>query len=226
MRGVWPLTLLLIPLRLAAADAGPAIAYAAVDGVVAFHRLASDQNLYPWERAEATRQDHAARKNGATAVLVSNAGGFADFTYYLYRPGTTVHPQQWHARGLLGEWGRVGEFMLETPHLVKYRRWRGTDYILKSVPIHVDGAHQPFIADRAFIADQHWSQRLQRIRGPGQGAACGPAGDSPEGHEIERRLREEGPTATIGGRVCLVEGVYLRDLDAQVLANRRNDRGR
>src|SRR6187551_1689973 len=117
------------------------VAYAAVSGVATFKRLHSGDPLYPWERAEFEREQREARRRGEEpAILISNGGSHVDFTYYLYRLGNTRHTQSWKARGLLGEWGHVREFILEGPHLVKFRNWRGTNYMMNSVLIHTDGA--------------------------------------------------------------------------------------
>ncbi|MEO8314124.1 MAG: hypothetical protein ABI645_04950 [Pseudomonadota bacterium] len=207
------------------APAADGTGYAVVDGVVTFRRIkGGDPNgLYPWERAELERQRREERRQGEMeTVVISNGGSPVDFTYSLYRLGNTAHPQYWRARGLLGEWGRVGEFILESPHLVKYRKWKGTSYMLESVLLLTDGAHQLFVGDQAFISEQGWSGLVRQVANPEEGTACRAEGALFLARE--RALRDEGATAKSGGPLCVTQGVYLKDIDAQLLANRHDDR--
>jgi hypothetical protein len=176
---------------------------------------------------EFEREQREARRRGdLPAVLISNGGSHVDFTYYLYRLGNTRHTQYWKARGLLGEWGNVGEFILEGPHLVKFRNWQGTNSMKESVLIHTDGARQLFVGDQTFIADEGWSGLVRQVASPEEGTACAAVGSRDAYYlAIDQVLRDEGATEMPGGRLCLTKGVYLKDIDAPLLANRRNDRG-
>jgi hypothetical protein len=144
MKSILALLTLAFPLTAFCADE---FQFAIVSGVETFQRVRSESNLYPW--------DHA----GPDEIIVSNACGFARVEYYrVTTPGFSKvlderNLKSWKALVQLGEWCKIGEFILDDLTLVAYREWKGKIYLIHSAELFVGENDRLYVDDTQFIEE-------------------------------------------------------------------------
>ncbi len=102
-----------------------------VDGTKSIDKVdrRNSDNVYPWERIEADKDKGT--------ILVSNSCGFAHVIYERAdnlerREETSTSVKTWGGLETVGEWCKIGDLVVDNEALIRFRRWRGNNYILET----------------------------------------------------------------------------------------------